>query len=673
MGGGVPLSLAPEHLEDLKASGLTDATIAALRFTSLCPSDIPVRGAQSAYALPYFNLDGSVNCFKRVKLVPGVKDATGHAQKYWQQPGSQPGLYLPPSFFNWQSVAHNAQTSVTITEGEKKSAAACQAGIITAGVGGVWNWTSTISNGERLVLPVFDAFQWSNRPVLMCPDSDAWQEGKAFNILAGFFALAKELEHRGAVVRFVLLPHLHGTKTGLDDWLLTPGNDSQHSWQKLHRVALDDARFLELTAWWQRWKEKRSLEDQLASEHAELPDIETIAGCHRVRFAGHRVLFQFQRLIETHNGEKAEMAVYLGTTELLGLTDIGLKTETARKNIAKTLLDLAPQFPWKRLLERACASVLKAHREGAPVVTLKPTEHTSTHVRYILNPLIYRNHQTLAFAPGGSCKSYLALYFALLACQGSHQAGVAALKVPVLYLDWELDEATVTGRLKALQAGHPELANASPFYRRCEYPLHQDVHEIASQVAHHGIQLLIIDSAALACGGDLSSPDSAIRLQRALRTIGCSSLVLAHVPKSIQEGQEASAYGTVFFRELARNVWEFQRTGNDNPVQVALHQKKNNFGPALPPLGFELTFSDQSVRVEACDPQDEPAEEKLAVPSRIRNLLEDGTPRRSKKIAEELGLKHETVKSALSRDKGRKWMMLGEDYRNPLWTILSSK
>src|SRR5687767_10798697 len=122
MGGGVPLSLAPEHLEDLKASGLTDATIAALHFTSLRPSDIPVRGAQSAYALPYFNLDGSMNCFKRVKLVPGVKDKDGHTQKYWQAPGSQPGLFLAPSFFNWQTVARNPKTAVTITEGEKKAA-----------------------------------------------------------------------------------------------------------------------------------------------------------------------------------------------------------------------------------------------------------------------------------------------------------------------------------------------------------------------------------------------------------------------------------------------------------------------------------------------------------------------------------------------------------------------
>src|SRR5262245_4220866 len=110
-------ALASGHRTDLRASGLTDDTIAALQFASVCPSDIPVHGAQSAYELPYFNLDGSLNCFKRIKLVPAVKDADGHTQKYWQPPASQPGLYLPPSFFSWQTVARNSQTAVTITEG----------------------------------------------------------------------------------------------------------------------------------------------------------------------------------------------------------------------------------------------------------------------------------------------------------------------------------------------------------------------------------------------------------------------------------------------------------------------------------------------------------------------------------------------------------------------------
>jgi hypothetical protein len=38
----------------------------------------------------------------------------------------------------------------------------------------------------------------------------------------------------------------------------------------------------------------------------------------------------------------------------------------------------------------------------------------------------------------------------------------------------------------------------------------------------------------MACGGELSSPEAAISLQRSLRKINCASLVLAHTSKSVQ-------------------------------------------------------------------------------------------------------------------------------------------
>jgi hypothetical protein len=151
-------------------------------------------------------------------------------------------------------------------------------------------------------------------------------------------------------------------------------------------------------------------------------------------------------------------------------------------------------------------------------------------------------------------------------------------------------------------------------------------------------------------------------------------LVLAHVPKSIQEGQEASAYGTVFFRELARNVWEFQRANDGNPVRVALHQKKNNFGPPLSPLGFEITFQEHSVQIASFNPEDEPeCETRLPTSARIRNLLEDGNMRTADEIATELGAKLATVKSELSRHKGRKWHMFGGAGEATTWSVLGAK
>ncbi len=669
------MSLTYEHLQDLARSGLTDDVLSALHIEAVRPEDIKIQEVNSAYRIPYFALDGSRNCFERWRIFPVIRHPDGSKQKYHQPAGSDPSLYLAP-VLSWQTVAHEAHTPILFVEGEKKAAAGCTRGLVAIGVGGLWNWRQRLDKQEPLIIPTIDQFQWKGREVLLVPDSDVWRPERELDLLSGFYALGQELISRGAMVRLLRLPEHSGTKVGLDDWLVAVGSEWESLWPHLERFGLDDERLKRLAAWWQGWREKQALEEHFRAEQREPIALSVAAGLYRVTCPTHHVIFEFDRLTDARGGVTAELTVTLGSTELLGSTDIGLKADSARDKIAKTLntLTQAGKIPWKRLLGLACAAVLKTHRTGTPVVTLEPNEYTSSHVPLILNPLVYRGHQTLAFAPGGSCKSYLALYFALLACHGLTQAGVWAVKTPVLYLDWELDEDTVTGRLKAIQAGHPELGHIRPSYRRCEYPLHQEVHQIAAHVARLGVQFLVIDSAALACGGDLASPDSAIKLQRALRTIGCASLVLAHVPKAIQEGQDTSAYGTVFFRELARNVWEFQRTNNSNPVRVAMHQKKNNFGPALSPLGFEVTFSHEAVQIGTFDPVEEPeCEEKLPVAARIRNLLEDGTMRTAERIAEELYIKLPTVKSTLSREKGRKWQMFGGAGELTQWSVLRSK
>jgi AAA domain len=326
----------------------------------------------------------------------------------------------------------------------------------------------------------------------------------------------------------------HGVKVGPDDFLVHEGAEWSHAWRHLERVLPDDPRLKPVQAWWQRWRERQATEDALRSTELETVDITETSGLCTVSFPSYRIHFDFDRLSDAGNRVSAELTVKLGDTELLGETTIGLKSESSRDKIAKTLKGLASSFPWKRLLERACTATCKRYQVGEPIIVLDPAD--SVHVPYLLNPFIHQGHPSLIYAPGGSLKSYFGLYFALLASHGAQQNGLAALRVPVLYLDWELNQQTVGGRLRAFQIGHPELAQYVPFYRRCERPLHQEIAPIARHVAEHGVELLILDSAAMACGGDLNKPETVIQLTRSLRTIGCSSLLLAHVSKMTPEG-----------------------------------------------------------------------------------------------------------------------------------------
>ncbi len=665
--------LAPEHYADLDKSGLTEATVSLIQVAGASPTEAKRHGADSAYALPYFQLDGSVNGFHRLKLLPPVKTSSG-TMRYWQPPNTSPHLYLPP-LLSWLNVARHATTELTITEGEKKAAAACQHGLITAAVGGVWNWTSTLDTGERLTLPMLDEFHWTNRSVLVCPDSDAWRDGKGVQILMGFFALAKELQSRGATVQFVRLSDSHGAKTGLDDWLLIPGNDVEHSWPKLERIALDDPRFETLAAWWQKWKEKQATHAAIKDQDAEELEISETAGLFLVHSKAHSVRMTFDRLSEARGGVYAELSIMLGTTEIRSGIDLGLKSDSGQSKLAAGLHPLAPAVPWKWLLQKACALVLKRHREGEPPAHLN--KHSTVEpLTYAINPLVPRRKSIILFADGGKGKSTYALMLAMLVSTGQSVAGFSALPGKALFLDWEDDVDVHTRRLHAVRAGHPELDHADVAYQRCCEPLTKLTHDLARTIQAEGITFVVIDSLLAAMGGDASA-EAVGRFFAAVRVFQVESLLIGHTPKTLAEGQEhATVYGSVFNQNFARGVWELkteQEIGADSAI-LGLFHRKSNLTRKHQPIGLKVTHTQDGSYIRY-DPYDlsQAAELKKALPwpNQIRTLLEsDGVPRSSQEIADALWAPLATIKVYLSNYKGVKWHMVGEN-RDAKWTALN--
>ena len=253
------VSLAPDHQVDLRNSGLSDETISRLQISTVRPHDIKphiLPGVTSAYRIPYFTLDGQVNGFERWKLFPSI-EKDGHTQKYYQAKETDPHVYYPP-LVEWRKIAQDTTATVVIAEGEKKAAKGCQEGLPALSIGGVWSWRTKLANGERLLLPELEQIIWKGRIVELVPDSDAWRSDKKIrDILSGFYALGMELTQRGATVRLVKLPEVHGIKAGLDDWLIGVGTLWPASWGHLERIELSDGRLKALAAWHQRWMRKQ--------------------------------------------------------------------------------------------------------------------------------------------------------------------------------------------------------------------------------------------------------------------------------------------------------------------------------------------------------------------------------------------------------------------------------
>lgn len=146
-------------------------------------------------------------------------------QRYVQPAGTPVWAYLPPILkdgdgkrITWKKFfSAQPDTPLVITEGEKKAAAACAAGIAAIGLGGVRSFTNARKGSDGL--PPLDAVSFSGRRVWIIFDTDD-ATGLKPEVALAAQALMQWLFARGAIPWLVVLPH-QGAKTGLDDWLLT--------------------------------------------------------------------------------------------------------------------------------------------------------------------------------------------------------------------------------------------------------------------------------------------------------------------------------------------------------------------------------------------------------------------------------------------------------------------
>lgn len=207
-------------LGDLKRSGLGEHEAAEMKLTPLSEQQVydlfKIRA--TAYKIPYFDIVGKPTSFFRIRLLSAPKgrfaaDQQKKPLRYLQPKNTEPQLYFAP-FVDWKEVAADPSYELSITEGEKKAAAACCNDITTIGLGGVWNFRT--SRGG--LLPAFEEIIWVKRRVNIIFDSDLVTND---NVGKAAMALSEELTRLGALVNIVYLPpNEDGSKQGLDDYLL---------------------------------------------------------------------------------------------------------------------------------------------------------------------------------------------------------------------------------------------------------------------------------------------------------------------------------------------------------------------------------------------------------------------------------------------------------------------
>ena len=333
-----------------------------------------------------------------------------------------------------------------------------------------------------------------------------------------------------------------------------------------------------------------------------------------------------------------------------------------RNEWVKALNDRLPMDDWDSRLEKLCRLVTKHIERGEDAVRISIAGEKTEPPKHMVYPIILEDLPTIIFGHHGSAKSLTALMLGYLALAGPDAGRLLDFEVHrqakgVLYLDWEMERKYMSYRLeqidKALQLGVLD----NYYYRRCLRPIAMDAERIRASVIECGADLLIVDSIGPAAGGELNSPESAVQFFGAIREIGITALILGHTSKANAGTSRATVFGSGFFENLARSIWEIRADASesDGCVDVAMIHKKNNFGPKAPAIGFRAIFDKVAgTKIQPIQAMDVlGAESAMTISTRIYELLSQDGVMSAPQIAMALDEPQNRVRAALSRMRDR--------------------
>ncbi len=347
-----------------------------------------------------------------------------------------------------------------------------------------------------------------------------------------------------------------------------------------------------------------------------------------------------------------------GIAGVLHRTRHNLTSTSALTTLARHLATRTPghEIEWASLLEQARWHALDAHRQGEPGMLLRDAERPPD-AGWLLPPIILGSHPTIIFGDGGSGKSYIALAAGLaIHMDRADLLGLEPTATRVVgFLDWEFSPWDHRERMRALVGDSmPDLA-----YLRCYGPITEQLDRIRHWILEYGVQYLIVDSVAAACGGPPEDAQSALAFFDALRSLGLGALCIAHQTKA---GDEQRPFGSAFWANNARASWYLSRQADaPDGFTIGMFNRKSNTGPLHGPLAFRFRFEGDRTIISPEDARDVPEiAAHLPIRSRLIHALSAGARLRVD-LAEELDESPETVNRTIRRYLGRDFTTIERD------------
>lgn len=397
------------------------------------------------------------------------------------------------------------------------------------------------------------------------------------------------------------------------------------------------------------------------------PTVSRVGALYRLEWTEEKITIELDRVTE-HSDETRGQLTALATGLVIAQFGYNLTSLPARDKASKYLRE-RHEADWGLALEMASYHILKYLREGDPRVDLSMND-TVVPVTFLLRPLLLKDMPTMVFADGGTGKSYLALLVSMLVgfpwVDNPFRFKVPDQPTTTLYLDWETDENTTKYRLQRICRGMDQ-PKPPLEYRHCSRSFILDLAAIQRHVMESKAGLVIVDSLGMACGGDLKEQISATTFFQCLRELRVSSLLLTHVSKD-EMRKTKTAFGSVYFQNHARSVWEMSgvlsRDGDDGAtINVGLFQRKHNEMAVARPLALGIEFNNilETTVFHPANLGDLPdLRDKLTLKDQLRELLKSGQLSVTQ-LADETGKKEDAIRMTLNRYKAM-FVKVGNDW-----------
>ena len=324
-----------------------------------------------------------------------------------------------------------------------------------------------------------------------------------------------------------------------------------------------------------------------------------------------------------------------------------LHSSSDREIYRRGLDDCFGKGGWTTILSRACGLVISAYKErriGYPVEDAPEREMG----RYLLEPLTLEGLPSVLFGRGEAGKSTISLAVGRAVCTGGDLLGHHCDSRPAVYLDYEADGASAKARLKLLGGVPPNFY----YYPGNGIGLPDQAKEVKRYCRKVNAGLLIVDSAAYACGKEPEKAEAATAYYNALSYIDIASLTTAHTIKTETKGWDRYPFGSHFWSLGARQTWFVQAEDEEEEGaavhHVGLFNRKANESGRHKPFGIRLDFSRPGRIMLGPESIQERFEEKLGLKTRVRHLLAQGKMTRSA-LSQALNVGDDALRSALRR------------------------